>query len=176
MVKPRRGGLGGDLRLLCFPGRRRRDRIGERMQSIQNAYSLVNRTFEGELEECCVREKVSLLAYSPLAQGYLTGKYRGGALPEGSRKKLFNRLQRYETPKAEAAINSYLDLADEIGADPAQLAIRFCDTRPFMGSTIIGATSMDQLKTCIDAFAMAWSEEIEDRVNALHLAQPSPCP
>ena len=147
-----------------------------RMQSIQNAYSLVNRTFEGELEECCVREKVSLLAYSPLAQGYLTGKYRGGALPEGSRKKLFNRLQRYETPKAEAAINSYLDLADEIGADPAQLAIRFCDTRPFMGSTIIGATSMDQLKTCIDAFAMAWSEEIEDRVNALHLAQPSPCP
>ena len=147
-----------------------------RMQSIQNAYSLVNRTFEGELEECCVREKVSLLAYSPLAQGYLTGKYRGGALPEGSRKQLFNRLQRYETPKAEAAINSYLDLADEIGADPAQLAIRFCDTRPFMGSTIIGATSMDQLKTCIDAFAMAWSEEIEDRVNALHLAQPSPCP
>ncbi|MBF33815.1 MAG: aldo/keto reductase [Hyphomonadaceae bacterium] len=147
-----------------------------RMQSIQNAYSLVNRTFEGELEECCVREKVSLLAYSPLAQGYLTGKYRGGALPEGSRKKLFNRLQRYETPKAEAAINSYLDLADEIGADPDQLAIRFCDTRPFMGSTIIGATSMDQLKTCIDAFAMAWSEEIEDRVNALHLAQPSPCP
>ena len=147
-----------------------------RMQSIQNAYSLVNRTFEGELEECCVREKVSLLAYSPLAQGYLTGMYRGGALPEGSRKQLFNRLQRYETPKAEAAINSYLDLADEIGADPAQLAIRFCDTRPFMGSTIIGATSMDQLKTCIDAFAMAWSEEIEDRVNALHLAQPSPCP
>ena len=147
-----------------------------RMQSIQNAYSLVNRTFEGELEECCVREKVSLLAYSPLAQGYLTGKYRGGALPEGSRKQLFNRLQRYETPKAEAAINSYLDLADEIGADPAQLAIRFCDTRPFMGSTIIGATSMDQLKTCIDAFEMAWSEEIEDRVNALHLAQPSPCP
>ena len=107
---------------------------------------------------------------------HMTGKYRGGALPEGSRKKLFNRLQRYETPKAEAAINSYLDLADEIGADPAQLAIRFCDTRPFMGSTIIGATSMDQLKTCIDAFAMAWSEEIEDRVNALHLAQPSPCP
>lgn len=147
-----------------------------RMQSIQNAYSLVNRTFEGELEECCVRENVSLLAYSPLAQGYLTGKYRGGALPEGSRKQLFNRLQRYETPKAEAAINSYLDLADEIGADPAQLAIRFCDTRPFMGSTIIGATSMDQLKTCIDAFAMAWSEDIEDRVNALHLAQPSPCP
>ena len=144
--------------------------------SIQNPYSLLNRSFEVGLAEIAHREHVGLLAYSPLAQGYLTGKYRGGALPEGSRKKLFNRLQRYETPKAEAAINSYLDLADEIGADPAQLAIRFCDTRPFMGSTIIGATSMDQLKTCIDAFAMAWSEEIEDRVNALHLAQPSPCP
>ena len=147
-----------------------------RLQSIQNAYSLVNRTFEQDLEECCVREGVSLLAYSPLAQGYLTGKYRGGALPEGSRKQLFNRLQRYETPPADAAINAYLDLAAEHGADPAQFAIRFCDTRPFMGSTIIGATSLDQLKTCIDAFAMEWTEEMDKAVNALHVQQPSPCP
>lgn len=147
-----------------------------RVQSIQNAYNLVNRTFENELEECCVREGVSLLAYSPLAQGYLTGKYRGGALPKGSRKQLFDRLQRYEKPAAEGAINGYLDLAAKYGVDPAKFAIRFCDTRPFMGSTIIGATSLDQLKTCIDGFKINWSEEMEEDVNALHLRQPSPCP
>ncbi|MGB3626038.1 MAG: aldo/keto reductase [Henriciella sp.] len=147
-----------------------------RIQSIQNAYNLVNRTFEGDLEECCMREGVSLLAYSPLAQGYLTGKYRGGALPKGSRKQLFDRLQRYEKPPAEAAINGYLGLAAKYGVDPAQFALRFCDTRPFMGSTIIGATSLDQLKTCIDAFELPWTEDMEADVNALHLRQPSPCP
>ena len=147
-----------------------------RVQSIQNAYNLVNRTFEGDLEECCVREHVGLLAYSPLAQGYLTGKYRDGAKPEGSRKVLFDRLQRYEKGPAEAAINSYIDLAVANGIDPAQLALRFCDTRHFMASTIIGATSMEQLKTCIDAFDLKWTQELEDSVNALHLQQPSPCP
>jgi aryl-alcohol dehydrogenase-like predicted oxidoreductase len=148
-----------------------------RMASIQNAYNLVNRTFEdGGLEEACLREDVSLLAYSPLGQGYLTGKYRNGALPEGSRKQLFNRLQRYESPAADRAIESYLVMAENFGVDPAQLAIKFCDTRPFMTSTIIGATNMDQLKTCIDAFDMAWSDELEAEVNRLHMQQPSPCP
>ncbi|MBR9834379.1 MAG: aldo/keto reductase [Alphaproteobacteria bacterium] len=148
-----------------------------RMASIQNAYNLVNRTFEdGGLEEACLREDVSLLAYSPLGQGYLTGKYRNGALPEGSRKKLFNRLQRYESPAADRAIESYLVMAENFGVDPTQLAIKFCDTRPFMTSTIIGATNMDQLKTCIDAFDMAWSDELEAEVNRLHMQQPSPCP
>lgn len=148
-----------------------------RMASIQNAYNLVNRTFEdGGLEEVCVREQVSLLAYSPLAQGYLTGKYRNGALPSGSRKQLFERLQRYESPQGLSAIESYLALADELGVDPSQLAIKFCDTRAFMGSTIIGATSMEQLKTCIDAFDLDWTDDMEEAVNALHAAQPSPCP
>ena len=153
------------------------DRLGlPRVQSIQNAYSLVNRTFEGDLLECCWREKVSLLAYSPLAQGYLTGKYRDGALPQGSRKQLFKRLQRYEKPPAEAAINGYVDLAAKHGVDPAQFALRFCDTRSFMGSTIIGATSMEQLKTCIDAFSLEWTDAMEEDVNMLHMQQPSPCP
>ncbi|MEQ8558296.1 MAG: aldo/keto reductase [Henriciella sp.] len=147
-----------------------------RIQSIQNAYNLVNRTFEQDLEECCVREKVSLLAYSPLAQGYLTGKYRDGALPEGSRKQLFDRLQRYETPPAEGAINAYLDLAAKYGVDPTEFAIKFCDSRPFMGSTIIGATNSVQLKTCIRGFSLNWTEEMEADVNALHVQQPSPCP
>jgi len=147
-----------------------------RMQSIQNCYNLVSRKFEEGLDEIAMREQVGLLAYSPLAQGYLTGKYRGGALPKGSRKELFNRLSRYEGPGAEEAINSYLDLAERLEVNPAQLAIKFCDTRPFTTSTIIGATSMDQLKTCIDAFDLEWTEEIEKEIEKLHLAQPSPCP
>ena len=148
-----------------------------RMASIQNAYNLVNRTFEdGGLEEVCVREDVSLLAYSPLAQGYLTGKYRNGALPEGSRKQLFDRMQRYESPQGLAALDSYFELAEQHGLDPAQLALKFCDSRAFMGSTIIGATSMEQLETCIDAFDLNWTEELETAVNARHLEQPSPCP
>ena len=147
-----------------------------RMQSIQNAYNLVNRSFENGLDEIALREQVSLLAYSPLAQGYLTGKYRDGALPEGSRKQLFNRLQRYEGPKADETIHAYVELAETFGVDPSQFAIKFCDTRPFTTSTIIGATTMDQLKICIDAFDLAWTDEMEEAVNTLHKAQPSPCP
>ena len=147
-----------------------------RMVSIQNAYNLVNRTFEEGLDEVAMREQVDLLAYSPLAQGYLTGKYRDGALPKGSRKALFERLGRYEKPGAEDAINAYVDLATSRNIDPAKLAIKFCDTRPFTTSTIIGATTMDQLKTCIDAFDLNWTDELETEVNAIHQRNPSPCP
>jgi len=146
-----------------------------RMQSIQNVYNLVSRKFEEGLDEIAMREGVGLLAYSPLAQGYLTGKYRDGALPEGSRKQLFDRLQRYEGPGAEAAINAHLDLADKYGVDPAQFAIKFCDTRPFTTSTIIGATTMDQLKICIDAFDVNWTEKMEMDVAALSVEHRSPC-
>ena len=147
-----------------------------RVQSIQNVYNLVSRKFEDGLAEVAMREQVGLLAYSPLAQGYLTGKYRGGALPEGSRKQLFNRLQRYESPEGLAAIESYLALAERRGLDPTQMALKFCDTRPFTTSTIIGATTMDQLKICIDAFDLAWSEDLEQDIAELNRAQPSPCP
>lgn len=147
-----------------------------RVQSIQNIYNLVSRKFEEGLDEIAMREQVGLLAYSPLAQGYLTGKYRGGALPQGSRKQLFQRLDRYERPEGLAAIESYLALADRLGLNPAQMALKFCDTRPFTTSTIIGATTMEQLATCMDAFDLAWSEELESEIAALHRAQPSPCP
>jgi aryl-alcohol dehydrogenase-like predicted oxidoreductase len=147
-----------------------------RMQSIQNCYNLVSRKFEEGLDEVAMREGVGLLAYSPLGQGVLTGKYRDGALPKGSRKEMFNRLQRYEGHGAEAAINSYVDLAARHGVNPAHLAIKFCDTRPFTTSTIIGATTMEQLKICIDAFDMKWSEELEAEIAVLHAEQPSPCP
>ncbi|MFC0217359.1 aldo/keto reductase [Pseudochelatococcus lubricantis] len=147
-----------------------------RVQSIQNAYSLVNRVFETGLAEIALREQVGLLAYSPLAQGYLTGKYRNGALPEGSRKRLFDRLQRYETPGAESAIDAYLDLAAELGIDPAQLAIAFVHSRSFVTSTIIGATSIAQLKADIDAADIDITPEIEERINTIHLRNGNPCP
>lgn len=147
-----------------------------RIASIQNAFHLMNRTFEEGLEEVCRYEQVSLLAYSPLAQGVLTGKYLNGAMPAGSRKVLFDRLSRYEGPIAEKTTAAYVNLAKSLGVDPAQMALKFCDTRPYMGSTIIGATSMQQLKTCIDAFDLEWTQEMERGVNAIHRAQPNPCP
>ncbi|ACL97242.1 aldo/keto reductase [Caulobacter vibrioides] len=147
-----------------------------RIASIQNAYHLANRTFEYGLAEIAMREQVGLLAYSPLAQGQLTGKYLDGALPAGSRKALYNRMQRYEGPGAIEAFRNYVDLARAHGLDPAQLALKFCDARPFVTATIIGATSMDQLKINIDAFDIAWTDALEKAVDAIHLRHPNPCP
>ena len=147
-----------------------------RVQSIQNAYHLLNRTFELGLAEIAHREKVGLLAYSPLAQGYLTGKYQNGALPEGARKTLFNRLQRYEKPETAPALTRYLDVAKKFGIDPSHLAIQFCTTRSFVTSTIIGATTMEQLKTDIASINLRWTDELEAAVNAGHHAQPNPAP
>jgi aryl-alcohol dehydrogenase-like predicted oxidoreductase len=147
-----------------------------RMQSIQNAYHLLNRTFEMGLAEVAHREGVGLLAYSPLAQGYLTGKYRNGALPAGARKTLFNRLQRYEKPEAGPALERYFAIAEKFGLDPSQMAIKFCDTRGFVTSTIIGATTMEQLKTDIGAVNIKWTDELEKAVNQAHHAQPNPAP
>jgi aryl-alcohol dehydrogenase-like predicted oxidoreductase len=147
-----------------------------RVQSIQNAYSLINRTFEIGLAEIAQRERVGLLAYSPLAQGYLTGKYQAGALPAHSRKALFNRLQRYERPETGPAIDRYLAIAKRFGLDPAQMALQFVTTRPFVTSNIIGATTMAQLKTNITSVDVAWSEALEKAIDEAHHAQPNPAP
>jgi aryl-alcohol dehydrogenase-like predicted oxidoreductase len=147
-----------------------------RMASIQNAYNLVNRVFEYGLAEIAMREQVGLLAYSPVGQGYLIGKYLDGARPEGARTTLFNRGQRYEGPGAEAAIRSYVELAKSRGIGTEQLAIKFCDSRPFVTSTIIGASTMEQLKADIDAFDLEWTCELETAVDQLHMQQPIPCP
>ena len=147
-----------------------------RLASIQNAYNLVNRTFELGLSEIAVQEGVGLLSYSPLAQGYLTGKYQGGALPPGARKTLYNRLDRYEKVGADGAIQSYVDLARARGIAPAALALKFCDTRPFVTSTIIGASTLEQLAADIDAFDLPWTAELEAEVDRLHNRQPNPCP
>lgn len=147
-----------------------------RVQSIQNAYNLLNRVFELGQAEIAHREQVGLLAYSPLAQGYLTGKYQKGAQPEGSRKKLFNRLQRYERPQTEPAIDRYLEVAKRFGLDPVQMALQFVTRRAFVTSNIIGATSMAQLKTNIDSINVTWSEELEKAIDEAHHAQPNPAP
>ena len=147
-----------------------------RIASIQNAYNLVNRIFELGLSEIAGQEQVSLMAYSPLGQGYLTGKYQGGALPPGARKTLYDRLQRYEKTGADRAIQSYVDLARSRGIDPTALALKFCDTRPFVTTTILGASSTAQLAADIDAFDLPWDEALEAEVDRLHNAQPNPCP
>lgn len=147
-----------------------------RVVSIQNAYSLVNRVFEMGLAEVCEREDIGLLAYSPLGQGYLTGKYRGGALPAGSRKALFDRLQRYEKPNCAEAIDAYCDLAAELGISPTTLALAFTLSRPFVASTIIGATTMAQLVENIAAANFTLTPEIAKRIDAIHLKYPNPAP
>jgi aryl-alcohol dehydrogenase-like predicted oxidoreductase len=147
-----------------------------RVQSIQNAYNLLNRIFELGLAEIAHREQVGLLAYSPLGQGYLTGKYQKGAEPEGSRKKLFHRLQRYERPQTEPAIERYLAIAQQFGLDPAQMALQFVTSRPFVTSTIIGATTMEQLKTNIGSVQVKWTEALEKAIDEAHHMQPNPAP
>lgn len=147
-----------------------------RVVSIQNAYSLVNRTFETGLAEVARRENVGLLAYSALAQGYLTGKYRDGALPAGARKTLFDRLQRYEHPRTIEAVNAYLDLAKEAGLDPSQMAIAFAMSRSFMTSVILGATRVDQLETDIGAADVTLSSDVLEKIDALHQEFGNPAP
>lgn len=149
---------------------------GPRLVSLQNAYSLVNRTFEVNLAETCRREEIGLLAYSPLAQGYLTGKYDNGAMPAGSRKVLFDRLQRYEKPGAAAAIAAYNAMARDFGLTPARFAHAFVNSRPFMTANIIGATSLPQLEEALGALDVEWTQEMQDAVDGLHQQLGNPCP
>jgi aryl-alcohol dehydrogenase-like predicted oxidoreductase len=149
---------------------------GPRIASIQNAYHFLNRTFEMGLAEFAYRDQVGLLAYSPLAQGYLTGKYQGGARPPGARTTLFERGQRYETPGVEQAIDQYLALARELGLDPAEFAIAYVTSRPFVTSNIIGATTMQQLVSDIDSINVKITPEIEERIDAIHQIHSNPAP
>jgi aryl-alcohol dehydrogenase-like predicted oxidoreductase len=147
-----------------------------RIASIQNAYNLVNRIYEVGLSEVSYREGVSLLAYSPLGQGYLTGKYENGALPPGSRKLLFNRLGRYEVGNGPKAISTYVALARRHGLDPAKMAIAFAASRPFVTSVILGATTLPQLKTDIEGGLSSLDQEVLDDIEQVHLSYPNPCP
>jgi len=147
-----------------------------RMSTVQNAYNLLNRTDEMGLSEVFYREGVSSLPYSPLGQGTLTGKYIDDACPAGSRKALFDRMPRYETSGANARVKEYKSLAESHGLTLTQLALAFCRSRPFIGATIIGATTMAQLKENIDAFDTTLSEDVLKGIEEIHLRQPNPCP
>ncbi len=143
--------------------------------SIQNAYHLLNRQFEIGLAEFACREQVGLLAYSPLAQGFLTGKYLHGARPPGARSTLFDRGQRYEKPGVDAAIEDYLALAKEFGLHPVHLAIAFVTSRPFVTANIIGATNLEQLKIILDAPRELPPEILRD-IDAIHQLRGNPSP
>ncbi len=144
--------------------------------SIQNAFNLVNRSYEVGLSEITHQEQISLLAYSPLGQGYLTGKYENGALPPGSRKTLFDRLGRYEQGNGPRAVSAYVALARKHGLDPAQLAVAYAVSREFVTSVIIGATDMEQLKTDIDGSDLKLSDALLEDMDKIHLDYPNPCP
>jgi len=147
-----------------------------RVVSIQNPYNLLNRTFEIGLAEVALREQCGLLAYSPLAFGMLTGKYSGGARPEGARLTLFTRFDRYSNAQAEAATERYVDIARRHGLDPAQMALAWVTSRPFVTSNIIGATSLEQLETNLASTELVLSDEVTAEIEAAHVAQPNPSP
>jgi aryl-alcohol dehydrogenase-like predicted oxidoreductase len=147
-----------------------------RIASIQNAYSLINRTFELGLSEVALQEQVGLLAYSVLGQGHLSGKYQNGALPAGARKTLYGRMQRYEKPGVTETIQAYLDLAARFGVDPVALAIRFVASRPFVTSTLVGGSSMAQLKADVAALDIDWTQAMAEAVDDIHNHHPNPCP
>jgi aryl-alcohol dehydrogenase-like predicted oxidoreductase len=149
---------------------------GPRVASVQNAYNLVNRNFEVNLAEVCDREEVSLLAYSPLAQGFLSGKYDHGARPAGARTTLFDRGQRYQTPHAAEAILAYSELARSFGVEPALFGGAFVLNRPFVTSSIIGATSLPQLETALAAADFGWTSQMQAAVDDLHQRVGNPCP
>jgi aryl-alcohol dehydrogenase-like predicted oxidoreductase len=147
-----------------------------RVQSIQNAYNLLNRTYETALAEIAHREQVGLLAYSPLAQGFLSGKYLNGARPAGARETLFARGQRYQKPGAEEAIRDYVAIAREAGLDPAVMANAWVTARPFVTSNIIGATSMAQLTLAIGSAAVKLGPEVFAKIDAVHQRRGNPAP
>ena len=147
-----------------------------RVQSVQNAYNLLNRNYENGMSEFFHRSEVGLLAYSPLAQGYLSGKYLDGKLPEGSRTKLFGRGQRYETPSAESSIRKYVNLAEQSNLDPSLMANAFVNSRDFVTSNIIGATTMDQLRLAIESEQTKLSDDILEELDKIHSECPNPCP
>ncbi|MEP3438777.1 MAG: aldo/keto reductase [Hoeflea sp.] len=145
-----------------------------RVASIQNEYSLICRMFDTDLAEVAHHEDVGLLAFSPLATGILTGKYQGDVTPEGSRRSRVPTLGGRWGPGTEAATAAYLDVASKHGLDPSQMAIGFCLTRPFMTATIIGATTMEQLKTAIGAKDVKLSDAVLDDIATARRAHPMP--
>ena len=148
-----------------------------KMMSVQNPYNLLCRTYEIGLAEISIREKSGLLAYSPLAGGFLTGKYRNNNLPENSRQKLFSDYYtRYNKPHASLVIEKYFEISNKFDLNFAQMSIKFCEIQPFMTSVIIGATTMEQLKINIESVNVNLSDENITEINKIQKLYPNPCP
>ena len=147
-----------------------------RMMSVQNPYSLVNRTYEIGMSEISIREKCGLLAYYPLAAGALSGKYRNGQMPKNARMTLFKGWERMINPLAMKAYDKYYELAKAYNITMVQMAQAFVNSRPFITSNIIGATTMDQLKENIQSINIDLSEEVLEKINLIHNNNPNPAP
>ena len=147
-----------------------------RIVSIQNPYNLLNRSFEVGLSEISHYEGVKLLAYSPLAFGCLSGKYLNNTRPKGARCSLFERFVRYFTPQGIQATEAYVSLARDHGLTPAQMALAFVNQRPFVASTIIGATNLEQLKSNIDSLDVVLSDELLNELQNIGITYSNPYP
>jgi len=145
-----------------------------RVVSIQNEYSLLCRHFEPDLSEIAINEGCGLLAWSPLCRGMLSGKYLNGARPEGARLTIETRVEHRIHPMTDAAVSEYIDLAKRHQLDACQMAISFVNSKPFVSSTLIGATNLTQLKTDIDAISIKLSAEINDEIEAIRRKYPMP--
>ena len=149
-----------------------------RMISIQNPYSLVNRAYEIGLAEISIRDEIGLLAYSPLASGYLSGKYRNEKYPKGSRMERdwdFWKY-RYNTPNLKNAVEEYCKISEKYNLNISQMSLKFCEIQPFMTSVIIGATTMEQLKTNIESVNVNLSDDVIKEINQVQTIYPNPCP
>ena len=153
------------------------DKLGlTRCKTIQNPYSLLNRTFEINLAEVALRENVGLLGYSPLAFGVLSGKYLDGKMPEKSRLKLFPAYSRYSNPQALWLTEKYKEMADKYGISLTRLSLAFVNQRPFVTSNIIGATTMEQLKENISSIEIDLTEEMLQEIDEIQALQANPAP
>jgi aryl-alcohol dehydrogenase-like predicted oxidoreductase len=147
-----------------------------RVASIQNPYNLLNRSFEVGMAEIAHREQAGLLAYSPLAFGMLSGKYLGGKWPEKARMTLYERFSRYTSDRGMEATRAYVELAKEHGLSPVQMALAYVNSRSFVTSNIIGATSMAQLRENIGSARVTLSPELQEAIEAIHRDFTYPCP
>jgi len=145
-----------------------------RMASIQNEYSLLCRHFEPDLSEIALHENCGLLAWSPLARGILSGKYLNGAKPEGARLTLETRPEHRVGKEVERATEQYIELAQVHGLDPCQMALSFVNSRPFVSSNLIGATTMEQLRSNIDSISVKLSEEVLKGIEYIRRTSPVP--
>ena len=148
-----------------------------RMLSVQNPYNLLNRTYEVGLAEMSIREQAGLLAYSPLACGYLSGKYRNNQIPKNSRiERDGNFWTRYQKPNMSRAVDSYFEISKKHNLDMSQMCLKFIEIQPFVTSVIIGATTMEQLKTNIESVNVNLTDEIIKEINEVQIIYPNPCP